>query len=166
MIVIQLSLTKWNSDYFQSGYGGLCGSLHEPSKYTTAFGRGAAIGYSNLDQESASMDNTSWAINENMRLDSAYHANHALFLSAKQIVNAFYGQMSKYSYFIGCSEGGREGLMEAQGYPNDFNGVVAGVRTVILFPVAIPIPYQKVSSEQCLHILIRWFPSLLTWACK
>jgi hypothetical protein len=113
MFVIQLPITKWNSDYFQGGCGGLCGSLHVPAECATALGRGAAIGYSNLDQESVSMNNISWALNENMRIDFAYHANHALSLAAKQIVNAFYGQMLKYSYSIGWSDGHRDALIEA-----------------------------------------------------
>jgi tannase/feruloyl esterase len=45
-------------------------------------------------------------------VDFAYHANHALALAAKQIISAYYGQTPRYAYFIGCSAGGREGLME------------------------------------------------------
>jgi Tannase and feruloyl esterase len=113
MFVIQLPITKWNSDYFQGGCGGLCGSLHIPAECSTALGRGAAIGYSNLDQESVSMNNISWALNENIRIDFTYPANHTPSLAAKQIVNTFYGQMLKYSCFIGWSDGHREALFEA-----------------------------------------------------
>jgi len=132
MFVLELPVTQWNGDYFQGGCGGLCGSLREPADCTTALGRGAAIGYSDLGHESKSMNDTSWALQQDLRID---FANHALALAAKQIINAFYGQIPHYSYFIGCSDGGREGLMEAQRYPNDFNGIVAGAPTAILSPL-------------------------------
>ena len=47
-------------------------------------------------------------------------------LKAKQIVKAFYDQSPKYSYFKGCSTGGRMAVMEAQRYPNDYDGIIAG----------------------------------------
>ncbi|WP_039732934.1 tannase/feruloyl esterase family alpha/beta hydrolase, partial [Komagataeibacter intermedius] len=60
------------------------------------------------------------------RIDFAYRANHVTALAAKALTAAFYGQAPKYSYFVGCSDGGREALMEAQRYPEDFDGISAG----------------------------------------
>jgi hypothetical protein len=133
--IIQLPVKQWNGDYFQGGCGGLCGSLREPAECASALGRGAAIGYSDLGHESASPSDTSWALHNNLRVDFAYHANHALALAAKQIISTYYGHGTQYSYFIGCSDGGREGLIEAQRYPDDFNGVVAGAPAAILSPL-------------------------------
>jgi Tannase and feruloyl esterase len=135
MFVIQLPVKQWNGDYFQGGCGGLCGSLQEPAECATALGCRATIGYSDLGHESTSPDDTSWALHNNLRVDFAYHANHALALAAKQIISAYYGQAPRYAYFIGCSDGGREGLMEAQRYPDDFNGIVAGAPAAILSPL-------------------------------
>jgi len=47
-------------------------------------------------------------------------------VKAKAIITAYYGKAPKYSYWYGCSTGGRQGLMEAQRFPTDFDGVIAG----------------------------------------
>ena len=62
----------------------------------------------------------------------AYAANHQLAVAAKAIIAAYYGQPPAHSYFIGCSDGGREALIEAQRFPEDFDGVVAGAPAYLL----------------------------------
>ena len=57
---------------------------------------------------------------------SRYRSTHEMTLKAKQIVKAFYDESPKYSYFKGCSTGGRMAVMEAQRYPNDYDGIIAG----------------------------------------
>jgi feruloyl esterase len=64
--------------------------------------------------------------NREKLVDFGYRAVHEMTGTAKTIVGAFYGTGPKYSYFTGCSGGGRQGLMEAQRYPDDFDGIVAG----------------------------------------
>src|SRR5207247_10967637 len=59
-------------------------------------------------------------------IDFAYRSTHEMTVKAKQIVKAFYDQNAKYSYFKGCSTGGRMALMEAQRYPDDYDGIIAG----------------------------------------
>ena len=61
-----------------------------------------------------------------LRIDFAYRGVHVTTLAAKALIEKYYGQKPKYSYFAGCSDGGREALMEAQRYPQDFNGITAG----------------------------------------
>jgi len=61
-----------------------------------------------------------------LRIDFAYRGVHVTALAAKALIAAYYGQPAKYSYFAGCSDGGREALMEAQRFPEDFNGITAG----------------------------------------
>jgi feruloyl esterase len=60
------------------------------------------------------------------RIDWAYRADHVTVLASKVLIKAYYGRAARYSYFIGCSGGGREALVEAQRYPEDFDGVSAG----------------------------------------
>jgi feruloyl esterase len=59
-------------------------------------------------------------------VDFAYRANHEMTVQSKAIINAFYGKASKINYWNGCSTGGRQGLMEAQKFPTDFDAVIAG----------------------------------------
>jgi feruloyl esterase len=58
--------------------------------------------------------------------DFAYRAVHEMTVQAKAIVTAFYGQGPQRSYWDGCSSGGRQGLKEAQRFPDDYDGIVAG----------------------------------------
>ena len=64
--------------------------------------------------------------NADRKLDYAYLAVHNTAALAKQIIKAYYGGAPKYSYWVGCSTGGRQGLMEAQRYPEDFDGYLIG----------------------------------------
>ena len=66
------------------------------------------------------------ASDSQLRVDFAYRGVHTTALVAKAMIAQFYGQPSRWSYFSGCSDGGREGMMEAQRYPGDFDGIAAG----------------------------------------
>jgi Tannase and feruloyl esterase len=60
------------------------------------------------------------------RVDFAYRGVHLTAVAVKKLIRSFYGRSQAYAYFSGCSDGGREALIEAQRYPNDFNGIIAG----------------------------------------
>jgi feruloyl esterase len=75
---------------------------------------------------------TPWTYdNQQKRIDWAYRANHVTSVVAKALIKVYYGQPQRFSYFIGCSMGGRETLSDMQRYPDDFNGVIAGAPVVI-----------------------------------
>src|SRR5579862_6349543 len=59
-------------------------------------------------------------------IDFAYRAEHEMTLEAKRLINALYSRVPAHSYWSGCSGGGREGLLQAARYPEEFDGVVAG----------------------------------------
>ncbi|HEY1128970.1 MAG TPA: tannase/feruloyl esterase family alpha/beta hydrolase [Roseateles sp.] len=59
-------------------------------------------------------------------VDFGHRGNHLAAVVAKQVIQAYYGSPAKYAYFFGCSNGGRDGLMEASRYPGDYDGVIAG----------------------------------------
>jgi feruloyl esterase len=59
-------------------------------------------------------------------IDFAYRAEHEMTLEAKRLIKAFYGREARHSYWNGCSGGGREGLLQAYRYPDEFDGIIAG----------------------------------------
>jgi hypothetical protein len=68
-----------------------------------------------------------WAKEDpSLRVSFGYTSEHALAQAARAIITAYYGSPSHYSFFDGCSDGGREALVEAQRYPKDFDGILAG----------------------------------------
>jgi tannase/feruloyl esterase/VCBS repeat protein len=76
---------------------------------------------------SSGVFDASWALsNEQAQLDYGYRAIHLTAVTGKLIVAAYYAQDPLYSYFWGCSSGGRQAMVEVQRYPEDFDGVVAG----------------------------------------
>jgi hypothetical protein len=120
-----LPVGGWNRKYQQAGNGGWAGaiptqSLIEPLR------RGYATAATD-DGHEASGIVASWATGHPEKLvDFGYRAVHETGLQAKAIMRAFYGRDPARSYFVGCSDGGREALMEAQRYPQDFDGIIAG----------------------------------------
>jgi len=116
---------KWNGKYQQKGSGGWAGSITTPA-LAEALTRGYAAAATD-DGHVANGGSAAWAIGHPEKLiDFAYRAVHQTRIQAVAIINAFYGKAPKESYFYGCSDGGREALMEAQRYPEDFDGIVAG----------------------------------------
>jgi hypothetical protein len=121
---VWLPATGWNGKFEQVGNGGFAGvvplfSMADPllRGYATAGTDDGHVG---------STDGT-WALGHPEKLiDFGYRAVHETSVQAKAIVRAFYGKDLARSYFVGCSDGGREALMEAQRYPDDFIGIVAG----------------------------------------
>ncbi|HTY92455.1 MAG TPA: tannase/feruloyl esterase family alpha/beta hydrolase, partial [Steroidobacteraceae bacterium] len=78
-----------------------------------------------------------------LRQDFAYRAAHVSALAAKALIADYYGQGPAYSYFDGCSDGGREGLVEAQRYAGDFAGVVAGAPAIWITPGVVRILWES-----------------------
>ncbi|BFM07917.1 tannase/feruloyl esterase family alpha/beta hydrolase [Halioxenophilus aromaticivorans] len=122
-----LPQTTWTQRYLQTGCGGLCGSLN--------IRIGAADGCAPVDNGEFVLASTDmghkghggeFGADPQKRIDFAYRGVHLTALASKALIQAYYGQQPKYSYFTGCSDGGREALMAAQRYPEDFDGIVAG----------------------------------------
>ena len=112
----------WNGKYEANGNGGWTGSI---SATTLAAGlrRGYAASMSDLGHEGSSAE---FAVGHPEKLiDYGYRAAHEMTVASKAIVAAFYTRAPKYSYWTGCSAGGRSAMMEAQRYPNDFDGIAA-----------------------------------------
>jgi hypothetical protein len=122
---VQLPLpADWNGRFLVSGDGGKDGDL---DRADDRLAEGYAVANSNMGHDDGAEPGASFAFdNRQAEIDFGYRAVHTSTTAAKSLVRAYYGKPAAYSYFEGCSTGGREGLMEAQRYPQDFDGIVAG----------------------------------------
>lgn len=117
--------TDWNGKYVQLGNGGLAGSIN-PSQFVPKALLGFATAATDDGHKGGGTDG-SWALGHPEKVkDFGYRAVHETSEAAKKLIHLYYGSPAKYAYFNGCSEGGREAMMEAQRYPKDFNGILAG----------------------------------------
>jgi Tannase and feruloyl esterase len=147
---LKLPSETFNGRYVQYGCQGLCGTTFAalglpafpapcgppPSgDFAVAATDDGHTGYP-IDNPFAAIQDGSWAANNQAaRNDYFYRAPHAVSVAAKRIISAFYGSPPKVSYFNGCSTGGREGLLEAQRYPHDFNGIEVGSPGMYMGPL-------------------------------
>ncbi len=117
----------WNGKYMQRGNGGWAGTI-PAYDLVTPVARGYAASATDDGHISPSpVPNANWAIGHPEKLiDFGYRALHETAVQSKAIMRAFYGKELGHAYFFGCSDGGREALMEAERYPEDFDGVIAG----------------------------------------
>lgn len=135
---LRLPTATWNGDYVQEGCGGNCGSVQTgppavSSGCPAVTGNQLAIATDNEGHVGSSAVDGLWSADAPaLRVSYAYTSEHALDQASKAIIAAFYGRQPLYSYYDGCSTGGREALVEAQRYPTDFNGILAGAPVNIL----------------------------------
>ena len=124
---VRLPLAGWTQRYLQTGCGGLCGMLGIRAENAEGCApvTDGSIALASTDMGHQGMDGA-WGENADQRADFAHRGVHVTALAAKALIQAFYGSAPRYAYFSGCSDGGREALIEAQRYPNDFDGIAAG----------------------------------------
>src|SRR5579871_4460332 len=116
----------WNGRYQQVGNGGWAGAIPAPS-LAAATQRGYATAGTDDGHSSSATPGASWAIGHPEKLiDFGWRAVHQTSVQAKAILHAFYGRDAAHNYFFGCSDGGREALQEAERFPEDFEGIIAG----------------------------------------
>jgi feruloyl esterase len=124
---IWLPLEKWNGKFAGVGNGGWAGTISF-GPLAAQLRRGYAAASTNTGHVAApGQDMAKFAFEHPEQLiDFAYRAHHETTLKAKAITQAFYGKPPQRAYWVGCSSGGYEGLMEAQRFPGDYDGIVAG----------------------------------------
>jgi feruloyl esterase len=120
-----LPTENWNRKFMGVGNGGFGGTI---LGLALDMPQALRLGYATAGTDTGHQEQGGkWAIGHPEKLiDFAYRSTHEMTLKAKQVIKAFYGQKPKYSYFKGCSTGGREALMEAQRNPGDDDGIIAG----------------------------------------
>jgi len=127
----ELSLpTSWNNRFYMFGNGGYAGeSLSSPPRVNTrnsGLRKGFAVAQTNTGHDAAIEPLGSFALSRQKLLDYAWRAVHVTAETSKRIIRTYYGNVPGRSYFDGCSTGGRQGLMSAQRFPDDFDGIVVG----------------------------------------
>ena len=121
---IRLPLAEhWNTCFLGQGIGGLGGYLPEEQLLHNVE-RGYVTAASDLGTSGGRF---SGIRNPDVRKDFGFRGNHTMTVTAKAIFAAFYGRKESYSYFVGGSTGGQQGMSLAQRFPHDYNGIVAGV---------------------------------------
>jgi hypothetical protein len=122
---VWLPSSNWNGKFQGVGNGGFAGSIGYGAM-AVAIGHGYATASTDTGHRPGGTD-ASWALGHHEKtVDFGYRAIHETAAKAKAIIHAFYGESPKKSYFSSCSNGGRQALMEAQRYPADYDGIIAG----------------------------------------
>jgi feruloyl esterase len=123
-----MPLSGWNQRFQGVGNGGFAGTPSYPAM-AAALAAGYATGSTDTGHaaEPGGTAVANWALGHPERIiDFGHRAVHEMTVKSKALVAAYFGNPARYSYWIGCSEGGRQGMGEAQKYPADYDGIVAG----------------------------------------
>jgi tannase/feruloyl esterase len=122
-IEVWLPIADWNGKFLAVGSGGW-GGFFNYDGMAKALRRGYATSATDDGHTDAG---ASFVVGHPEKfIDFAYRAEHEMTIEAKTLIKAFYGREARYSYWMGCSGGGREGLLQAYRYPDEFNGIIAG----------------------------------------
>src|SRR5438309_4295591 len=122
---VWMPASGWNGKFQGIGNGGFAGSI-----FYAGLASAVTLGYAAAATDTghhADGTDASWALDHPQKvIDFGYRAIHETAEKAKALLAAFYGDRPKHSYFSSCSNGGRQALMEAQRYPADYDGIIAG----------------------------------------
>lgn len=122
-IEVWMPASGWNGKFQAVGNGAFSGAI-ATGAMRTALLRGYAVASTDTGHTGGS---ASFALGHPEKvIDFGWRAVHEMVVAAKKIVAAYNGTAPKLSYWVGCSAGGRQGMKEAQRFPDDFNGIVAG----------------------------------------
>jgi feruloyl esterase len=129
---LRMPVADWNGKFYLAGCGGFCGSLDaDRPGVVNALNHGLRRGYAAATSDSGhtgtSVTDGRWALdNPGAEADWGWRSITETARVSRDLVRAFYRQPAARSYFAGCSTGGRMGLMAAQRFPHDFDGIIAG----------------------------------------
>jgi hypothetical protein len=125
VIEVWMPLAGWNGKLQGVGNGGFAGQI-DYLGLGEAIGKGYAAAATDTGHAGSAID-AAWALGHPEKVvDFGYRAIHEMTALAKLVEEQFYGRSPRHSYFASCSDGGREALMEAQRYPADYDGILAG----------------------------------------
>jgi feruloyl esterase len=127
-VEVWLPTASWNGKFQGIGNGGYGGTIAQGSAAMVAgLKSGFAVANTDMGTVPSSNGNADALVGHPQKwIDFGWRATNLMTKTAKQLVQRFYGQAPRYSYFNGCSTGGQQGLMEAQRFPEDYDGILAG----------------------------------------
>jgi hypothetical protein len=122
-VEVWMPVSGWNGKFRGQGNGGFAGYI-DYRALAEAVANGYASGATDTGHATTNAD---WALGQPEKIvDYGYRGIHEMTAESKAVVQAFYGSAPRLSYFASCSNGGRQALMEAQRYPADYDGIIAG----------------------------------------
>jgi hypothetical protein len=164
---VWLPASGWNGKYFGVGNGGFAGSIYYTGGASNTPGLAQALtaGYATSSTDTGHKGGATegkWALGHPEKIvDFGYRAIHETAEQSKAIIAAFYGEAPKHSYFDGCSNGGREALMEAQRFPADYNGIIAGAPAAFIhFLVTFTMDVQATEADPASYIPSAKLPAI------
>jgi feruloyl esterase len=129
-----LPMAGWNQKFQGVGNGGWAGSITYGAM-AAALRRGYATSSTDTGHQGP-VTSAEFALGHPEKMvDYAWRSEHELTVKSKAIIKAFYNQDPKFSYWTGCSGGGKQGLAEAQKFPEDYDGIVSGASAYDLVPL-------------------------------
>ena len=153
--------TAWTRRLYMTGNGGYAGdAVDAPARsgsWNLPINRGFLTAASDTGHQASLEPGASFATNRQKLYDYAFRSQHLTFETARRLATAYYGVPPTRSYFESCSNGGRQAMMLAQRFPQDFDGIIAGAPAldftgaILRFTcngqalAAAPIPYAKVA---------------------
>lgn len=136
--------SSWNGKLLKLGCAGHCGVAGDeylPMKCAAGLRKGYACITSDMGHSGWILDGLWGNNNLQAKVDWGFRSTHAATIAAKEIVRYYYGSEPQRSYFVGCSTGGRQGLQEAQRFPWDFDGIVAGAPPINLSTIYMTLAW-------------------------
>jgi feruloyl esterase len=122
-----LPAENWNGKFLAVGNGGFAGSIQGYGDMQVALRLGYATAGTDTGHSAADGPNGVFALGHPEKIvDFSDRAIHEMTVKSKQLINTFYDRAAQYSYFKGCSTGGRQAVMAAQRHPDDFDGIIGG----------------------------------------
>lgn len=166
-IEVWLPADNWNGKFQAVGNGGWAGVISYPAMATAL-----SEGYATASTDTGHTGGVAtFAIGHPEKLtDFAYRAVHEMTVQAKAIINRYYGRAPRFSYWNGCSTGGRQGLMEAQKYPEDFDAILAGAPAnyqthLHTWDLSVSAPVLRNPAEAVSAAKLRMVTEAATAAC-
>ena len=123
---LRMPAEGWNGKFLAVGNGGWAGNI-ETGAVSAGLARGYAAASNDTGHKSSSSPGGSFVVGHPEKVvDFGYRSMHEMAVQSKAIIKAFYNRAPSLSFYQGCSTGGRQGLMEAQRFPEDFDAIIAG----------------------------------------